>query len=603
MPAIISEKFRIFNAKQFIESIAEGSDAANDTLRTMLYFFVGRPQRWDAYLEIFSKTSTAINVGDVVYVGANLAGATFKGTVRQVFEDSLLLHSVGGSANVNSVPTVGSDLKVGSTKVAETGVYRYGTDEIPPAPLDNQTEKFSVHDDVIAAKRITSSFMRTVITRYNWLSNSVYDMWKPDYHATATGRTGKTAATGATDIATAKFYALNTDEYSVWKCLQNSNGAQSTEQPSLTPSSGTYNSSTGIFTESGGVYAWKHMYTIPTNDVVRFLATDFMPIAATGDSTRTAVEGLAVDGAIDAYVIEDGGNPGVSNGTYYVKVDGDGSTDAVAKVTVSGGAITKVEPQVRGVGYTYASINWSQGNVYTNVGLSSAASSVAPASIEVIIPPRGGHGSDLELELNGKRVMTNIRIASIEGAGDFPVDNDFRRIGLIQDVKSGGARATADTLNGVTSLRINGASNDYVVDEVVTQTVTGGTAKGTVVSWERDNASSNNGVLRIFQSPDFHKDSGVVRSFSGSNAIVGQNETAATIDTSFNGSLGFTTDANGNVIVDTSATGSAVYATFSSGIASSEIDSNTGDVIYIENRRLITRALDQIEDIKLVVEF
>jgi len=43
--------------------------------------------------------------------------------------------------------------------------------------------------------------------------------------------------------------------------------------------------------------------------------------------------------------------------------------------------------------------------------------------------------------------------------------------------------------------------------------------------------------------------------------------------------------------------------TFASGLAAPEIENNSGDLIYVENRRLITRAPDQIEDIKLVIEF
>ena len=51
MAAIISDKFRIFNAKQFLESLSEGAtDTSAD--RSRMYFFVGRPQPWKAYLEI-----------------------------------------------------------------------------------------------------------------------------------------------------------------------------------------------------------------------------------------------------------------------------------------------------------------------------------------------------------------------------------------------------------------------------------------------------------------------------------------------------------------------------------------------------------------------
>jgi hypothetical protein len=44
--------------------------------------------------------------------------------------------------------------------------------------------------------------------------------------------------------------------------------------------------------------------------------------------------------------------------------------------------------------------------------------------------------------------------------------------------------------------------------------------------------------------------------------------------------------------------------TFTGGYSSYRIgDTDTGDVIYIENRAPITRAADQTENIKLVIEF
>jgi hypothetical protein len=46
-----------------------------------------------------------------------------------------------------------------------------------------------------------------------------------------------------------------------------------------------------------------------------------------------------------------------------------------------------------------------------------------------------------------------------------------------------------------------------------------------------------------------------------------------------------------------------IGSVFTDGLSDPEIEANTGDLIYIENRRLITRAADQIEDIKLVIEF
>ena len=43
--------------------------------------------------------------------------------------------------------------------------------------------------------------------------------------------------------------------------------------------------------------------------------------------------------------------------------------------------------------------------------------------------------------------------------------------------------------------------------------------------------------------------------------------------------------------------------TFSDGYANPEMAADSGDIIYIENRKPISRSSDQIEDIKVIVEF
>ena len=608
MAAIISDKFRIFNAKQFLESLTEGS-SDTDPEKTRMYFFVGRPQPWRAYLEVYSQNSTSFTVGDEVYVGT-YGSTAFRATIAQVYDSALLLTDVFGSAGVNSAPPLGSSLKcrtggaggsdTGAT--AKSGVYRYATEDVPPLPLDNQREKRNLYDELIAAKRITDTFARTVIRRYNWdlVANPKYDMWKPDYSATpgGGGQIGKSTATGQTSIADAKFYVMNS-QYEVFKCLyngedpSNTTGQDATEEP--TTSGPNYDGATGLYTETTGAgYIWKYMYTISTDDVLKFLSSDFLPIVLATNSSRQGVAAAAVAGAADVVVIEDAGSGLPSSQTLYATIKGDGTGGVVQFVTNGSGTITSASIQARGSGYTYANVLLGNGNLHSSAAdalsgsnpVTTGASAVG--ALEVILPPEGGHGSDHETELNGKRVMTNIRLTYSEGSGDFPVDNDFRRIGIIADPFNYGTTtfATADTLSGVKAVKITGATADFSVDEKITQTVTGGTAYGTVVSWTLDSGSTTAGVLKYLQTTDAHTDQGVVRDFesNGSNAVTGETSTASgNVDTSY---------------------GSAQYGvSFSSGLATAEIENNSGDVIYVENRRLITRAPDQIEDIKLVIEF
>jgi hypothetical protein len=620
MAAIISDKFRIYNAQQFLTSL--GDDYYDDnTLQlqsgpedeiSKMYFFVGRPQRWDAYLEIYNVNTIGFEIDDFVYTGTSFASATFKASVRRINENSLILSNVGPA--LSSAPAIGSLLKgwngtVNTGAEALTGVYRYGNEELPPVPYDNQKEKYDVYDDIIAAKRITTKYARSVIRRYNWnvVTNPKFDMWKPDYSPTTDGfQTGKITATGASSLYEGKFYVINS-EYEVFKCLYNGEssayptGRQATYEPKTLPGAGQGTFSAGIYKEPVGTgeYIWKYMYTVSTDDVLKFVSTDFIPIAAKTNVSRLATEAAAVDGRIEVVVVENAGS-NLPNGDMYAPIIGDGN-GGIAKITIAGGSITKAVIEEQGQGYTYASIALVNGTgseetaygLFTNNTLLTPVTTVgsnATGALEPIISPQGGHGSNMEQELNGKRVMLNVRLTYDEGSGDFPVDNDFRRIGIVKDPLVNGTSnlATSNTLSGLYAVKIEGATADYQSDEIISQTVAGGTAYGTVVSWTLDADSTTDGVLKYIQNPENHTDNGVVRLFvsNGANAIVGELSAASgTVDTAL---------VDGTVILG---------STFNDGLASPEIKNNSGEIIYIENRRTITRAPDQIEDIKLVIEF
>ena len=586
MAAIISEKFRIFNAKQFLESLSEGANDA-DAARTRMYFFVGRSAKWDAYVEVF-------NVDGTFVAGETVSGGGWSATVAEVNENSILVNNVLPTAT--TTPAFGTTVTGGtSSATAKSGVYRYATEEAPPAPIDNYSEKIAIYNELIAAKRITGPFARLVIPRYNWniSLNPKFDMYRPSYAPTpgGGGAVGKSTATGQTSLSAGKFYVMNS-AYEVFKCLYNGEspanptGQNATYEPKSQPAGGQGAFANGIYTEPSGTagYIWKHMFTLPTADVLSFLSTDFLPIVEKTEASRVTVEGQAVDGGVHVAVVEDAGSALPATATLYTSVYGDGSGGIVKFTTDGSGSITSAVMEAAGTGYTYGSTILETGKVFTDAGLTSAASSfTGKASIEVVVSPTGGHGSDAENELFSKRVMTNVRLTYDEGSGDFPVDNDFRRIGIIQDPFDFGTTnfASASTLRGTAVLKINGATSNYTVDEDIFQSVTGGTAYGKVVSWD-----SATGILKYYQSPELHSDSGVVRAFeaNAANAVVGQASTAS-----------------GNI--DTGANGAVSGIALTGGLASPEIAANSGEIVYIENRRQITRAADQIEDIKLVIEF
>ena len=124
---------------------------------------------------------------------------------------------------------------------------------------------------------------------------------QPDYTATTTGQIGKLALTNAAALATAKYYVINS-QYEVFKCLYNGEFPGRTApnpvyEPKTSPSAGQGTYAGGLFTEGADLevsntagYAWKYMYTIPTDDVLRFLSTNFLPINLPTESTRSLLQ-------------------------------------------------------------------------------------------------------------------------------------------------------------------------------------------------------------------------------------------------------------------------------------------------------------------------
>ena len=486
MPAIITNKFRIHNQEQFVESFSESG--AN-----VYYLGIGRPQAF--------ATSTR------------------------------------------------PDLRTENE----------GTDAAPLTPVDSIGDEFYHFDDLLAAKRVTSSDVSIAIPRRNWATGTVYDYYRHDYGNRVTGGTTTQAAnSGATNLFDATFYVMSST-FNVYKVLDNNGNAASTVEPTGT--------STSILTTGDG-YKWKYMYTLSASQQANFLSTDFMAVA-----TNSTVSSAAVDGAINIVKIKTAGSGG-TNGTHAsVPIRGDGSS-GVCSVTVSGGAVTAVTVTTPGTGYTFAYIR--------NADIVSAgATSLSGAELDVIIEPKGGHGFNAIKELGGFFVMmnTNFEAGETSNSGDFTTANDFRKVTLMRDINSGGSAATATTLRNTKAILLTGSPGTFTVDEEINQATTG--AVGKVVEFD-----STNNILYYIQTRfnDEGVDSnGNLTAFSGANTITGQSSSATG------------TPSTSSTTVDS--------VVFTSGYNAGEINADTGDIMYVENRAPITRAADQTENVKLIIEF
>ena len=485
MAAIITNKFRINNAEQFVESFSEASPET-------YYLFIGRAHAW------------------------------------------------------------ASDADVQGNTIAE------GTDASPPTPNDDVTSEFYNWDDMLGAKLIASTDVSRAIPRRNWTTGTTYDMYEHNISSS------NPAASGATNLFDSTYVVMNSS-YAVYKVIENDGASASTVEPTSTSNS--------IFATSDG-YRWKYMYSLTSAETLNFMSTDFIHC-----STDSTVSAAAVDGALDTALIVAGGSSYTTESGSTISaipIRGDGSS-GVASVTISSGAVASVSITTAGTGYTYAYITNADIIAATNAGGAGSG-----ANINVIIPPKGGHGSNALKELGAFYVMLNKSLVGVEGTSDIGVGNDFRRIGLMRNPTNFGTTtvASASTRRQLYAAVFSSVSGTFAADEEINQASTG--AVGKVVEYD-----ATNKLLYWYQTrfPDVGTDAnGNATAFSGANAITGQTSSAsATPNTSSS------TDVNG--------------VSITSGYSNPELAADSGDIIYVEERSPITRASDQTENIKLIIEF
>ena len=453
-----------------------------------------------------------------------------------------------------------------------------GTDSSPPAPADSVKDEAFAWDSMLGAKLITTSDIKYSIPRRNWANGTTYDMYEHDISAS------NTSTSGASNLYDSTFYFMTSD-YRVYKVLDNNGGtAYSGSEPT--------SESTSLFALGG--YILKYMYTISTSDFAKYGTSDFIPVA-----TDSTVSAAATDGAIESLVVS--GGSGYTDGTYYTAVYGDGtsqgtSSGAVVRITVSGGSIadfglsagTDTTINSAGAAYTYGYVNLGSDYIFSDSSLSSSTSlgSGSGGAITVVTSPKGGHGYDAVKELGGHYVMAAVTLTQAEG-DDFTTANDFRSVGLVIDPYNYGtttiASATTRRQTYVTKLDTN--SGTFEADEVITQASTG--AVGKVIEW--DSTLS----LLYYQQESYkgfgtNSTTGSYVAFSGTNTITG-GTSSATGTTS--GTTETITLVNNNTV------------TLTSGYANPELDPDSGNIIYLENRKPIQRASDQTEDIKIIIEF
>jgi hypothetical protein len=469
-----------------------------------------------------------------------------------------------------------------------------------PNPTDNVDYLNHYESTILFGKKITSANIKRVIRKINWVSGQRYEMYRPDYSVI-----NPSPVTNSLRLYDANYYVINSD-YKVYICISNGSsnsnprGNASQFEPTFTDLEPS--------TFSDG-YTWKYLYTISPSDIIKFDSTEYITVPNDWDITSDVQISAVRDNGnsvlnqnqIKKVYIE---NPGLGypSGTRSCNLVGDGNGGTVSVTVDSNTKITDVTVTSGGKNYTFALVD-----------LGTTSNPGTYAELIPIIPPSKGHGFDIYKELGADKVLIYARFD--DSTKDFPIDTKFSQVGIIKNptiYDSTGISTTVYTQNefsSVYAMRFEGTvTGSPIIGEKIKQINSGVTAYGYIISYD-----SETKVLKYYQDRSLyyggggysdHKDFNNMSSyFLPTSSISGiatfRSGSQVTTDAGFSATIGsFTgiTTIISNKIIN-------LGVQFNNGLATPEINTKSGDIIYIDNRPLVERNSRQKEDIKIILEF
>ena len=493
---------------------------------------------------------------------------------------------------------VGTDTLVGYGRSSE---WNSNT----PAPTDSFSYRAHAGDTSMFGKKVSSANIRRIIRRVDWIAGSRYEIYRDDYSID-----NPSPLTQANRLYDANYYVLNSD-FKVYICIDNGSsgdnplGNVSQDEPTFTD---LEPSKAG---NSGDGYVWKYLFTVSPSDIIKFDSTEFITVPNSwSTSTDSQIRSVRENGNSDVNLnqikhvyIENAGDGYADGLNQEVDIVGDG-VGAKARVDIQNSKITNVTVSSGGRGYTYGIVDL--GNLSSGVSTSSGRAKLIP-----IIPPSLGHGHDLYTELGTDRVIVYSRFD--DSTKDFPIDTKFSQVGIIKNPTKVGTSITYtdSTFSSLQAIKFDTTTESPVVGEEITQVLvappnTGRTATAYVASFD-----SETKVLKYFRDRSLHFNRTTLdqtdyagistsariyqfESQAGANNIRGK-ESGFSGSPSLNFS-GITTNPTGNKLIN-------LGVNFIGGLANSEINKGSGEVIYLDNRPVIVRNQRQKEDIKIILEF
>jgi hypothetical protein len=282
--------------------------------------------------------------------------------------------------------------------------------DVPPDLSDNMEQLLDAQRNMLFLKEVKPIDVVFLTRRINWTSGVTYDR----YDSLMTQ--DHPAFSGATTLAESYFYVM-TDDYRVYKCLDNNGNQPSTVKPSTIDPVEPERPSDG--------YVWKFMFELPAQDITRFLTSDFIPVRY-----YTAEFDFDTNAFVNRIVVTNGGT-GYTKADAYIIGDGMG---AVIRPVIEGGVITDIEVIQQGFGYSHAEVG------ILGDGTGAAANSVLVAGD---INEAFGYAANIQVAAEGSLEGGIFAVEIVEGGQDYVLGDTFVAI-------DGDGRDAVITVTGVT---------------------------------------------------------------------------------------------------------------------------------------------------------
>lgn len=494
----------------------------------------------------------------------------------------------------------------------------WADEESPDIPEDSEYLLKEFRRNIIFVQKLSSADVCHVARRIDWSSGTVYDQYDDTYSST------NPSYSEATTLADANFYVM-TDEFKVYKCLNNNLNALSTVKPTST--------GTSVFELADG-YKWKFLFQLSASDQTKFLDTEHIPVRKlTGNPTHD------VNGEIDNITVTAGGSGYTSAPTVLINGDGTGGT---ATATLSGDAVASITIDTAGSGYSFAFITITGGGgtgATASVSLGDADSlpplqsavegAAIPGTIDGIIVTASGQDyttGDVTVTITGDGTGAEATATIADGTGaitGITVTNQgsgysFADITFTQTVgvgTSATARAIISPINGHGS---NPVKELFASSVAFVASLSDNTNKDLILNndfrqiglvknlynyaessiWTESTATACF-IIDVDDETDYAVDD-VITSADGGKFIVAQlaDDGSGTHQIYLSPIIGIITASSTLTNTTQSITGLSINS-----VTNPEISVTTGDIVYLENRSSITRSVDQVETIKALVNF